>query len=56
MPLMFVISGASLCFSVDKPGKFARDKVLRVLFGMKPSPALQHEHSKAAASRSGINA
>jgi hypothetical protein len=31
MPLMFVISGASLFFSVGKPGKFLQDKVLRLL-------------------------
>lgn len=31
MPLMFVISGASLYFSVSKPAKFIKDKVLRLL-------------------------
>ncbi|MEW5869220.1 MAG: acyltransferase family protein [Chloroflexota bacterium] len=31
MPLMFVISGASLYFSVGRPGKFAKDKALRLL-------------------------
>lgn len=31
MPVMFVISGASLFFSASRPGKFIRDKILRLL-------------------------
>lgn len=31
MPLIFLISGASLYFSLRKPGKFVKDKVLRLL-------------------------
>ena len=42
MPLIFVISGASTFYALGArgAGRFVKDRVLRLLFGMKPAPQI----------------